>query len=109
LLQYYDALGLDVPDMKPSGNHQRWLWFGADFKAMMAYRKNGELTIWKWLKSYFTTPGKVEFHVFSWDDPMPLFASWAINLRKNVLRVFSFLKKTAGRLITLSRANLFHY
>jgi predicted ATP-grasp superfamily ATP-dependent carboligase len=72
LIAYKDALNLPTENLKPHGNPQRWLYFSFDFKAMLGYRKCGEITFWDWLKSYFSYKGKIEFHVFAWDDPIPL-------------------------------------
>jgi predicted ATP-grasp superfamily ATP-dependent carboligase len=93
LLQYLEALEQDLPDVKPNGKPHRWLRFGADFRAMLEYRKIGELTIWEWLKSYFSIEGKIEFHIFSWDDPLPLIACWLISIKDGLNRIFSFLRR----------------
>jgi predicted ATP-grasp superfamily ATP-dependent carboligase len=74
---YNDALDIPTENLIPHGKPQRWLYFNSDFKAMIGYRKYGELTIWGWVKSYFSYKGKIEFHVFAWDDPIPLlFVFW---------------------------------
>jgi predicted ATP-grasp superfamily ATP-dependent carboligase len=93
LAQYCDALGMKIPEFNRHGRPQRWLWFGADVRAMIAYRKSKELTFGQWLKSYLSKPGKIEFHVFSWDDPLPLLAAWFIHLRSWILRSYSFFKR----------------
>ncbi len=98
LLHYCDAVGTDIPMMRPSGKPRRWLQFSADFESMLAYRRNGEWTFWEWLQSYFTFPGKIEFHLFAWDDPMPMFASWLIKMRVTVITAASYLKRGVKKL-----------
>lgn len=91
LLQYLDALDLEPPSLRPTGKPVRWLFLGADFKAMKAYRRHGELTFYGWLKSFFSYKGKIEFHVFAWDDPLPLADCWAIKFYVFGRRVISFI------------------
>lgn len=90
-LQYLDALGYELPCLKPSGRSQRWLWFGNDFRAMTQYRKTGELTLSQWLNSFFNYKGKIEFHIFSWDDPLPILASTLMKLKQLIEKSISFL------------------
>ncbi|MCP4580785.1 MAG: hypothetical protein GY839_04160 [candidate division Zixibacteria bacterium] len=93
LLQYLDSIGREIPNLKPIGLPQRWLWFGTDFKAMRAYRKRGEITLWMWLKSFFNVPGRIEHHIFAWDDPLPLLCSWWFRLLTFAYRAKMFLKR----------------
>jgi predicted ATP-grasp superfamily ATP-dependent carboligase len=90
--QYLDSIGEEVPILKPNGSPQRWLWFGSDFKAMKAYRKSGELTLLKWVKSFFNVPGKIEHHIFAWDDPLPLLCSWWYRYLVFTGRAFRYIK-----------------
>lgn len=103
LLLYYDAVGSYLPVMKPHGAPRRWLWFGSDIKAMNAYWACGELTPWQWLRSFFTQKGEIEFHVFSWDDPLPLVAYWWISIRSFWRRLLGFLKRCFVRILGGSR------
>ncbi|KPJ59510.1 MAG: hypothetical protein AMJ46_10865 [Latescibacteria bacterium DG_63] len=93
LLQYCDAVGLDTPNRQPTGHPQRWLWFGADFKAMLRYRRVGELTLRQWVTSYVREKGRIEFHVFAPDDPLPLAAAGWNALLSFCGRAFSYLKR----------------
>ncbi|RPI79639.1 MAG: hypothetical protein EHM45_02090 [Desulfobacteraceae bacterium] len=90
LLHYFDAVGSAVPEQPPFGKSRRWLWLGADFAAMLAYRKTGEWTLWNWLKSLIFLPGKIEYHVFAWDDPIPLLASWMLKIETNLRITYSY-------------------
>lgn len=92
-LQYCDTLGLVVPSQRPSGRAQRWLWFGADFRAMLAYRRAGELTVGQWLTSYVREKGSIEFHVFAPDDPLPLAATGWNALLAFCGRALSYVKR----------------
>ncbi len=74
-LYYCDQAGIEMPSQEAHGRPRRWLWLNHDFKAMLAYRRKGELTFTEWLKSFFNRPGKIECHIFSPDDILPAFAS----------------------------------
>jgi len=106
LLQYREATGRDVPTLKPTGLPRRWLWLGADVNALRAYRKHGELSCRQWLQSFFTHRGKIEFHVFAWDDPLPVIASWGIGLYRFLSRIPGYLKRRIAPLRTLLRRRL---
>ncbi len=100
LLQYLEAISEELPDMRPTGHPRRWLWFGTDRKAMMDYWRRGEITPWQWFKSFFAYKGKIEFHVFAWDDPLPLLACWWFSIWRFARRGFGFLRRRlfpAGR------------
>ncbi|MCX7424635.1 MAG: ATP-grasp domain-containing protein [Planctomycetia bacterium] len=92
LLQYCDALGLEIPPMSVNGQPRRWVRFEADMRAMWSYWKCGELTPWQWVRSYFSHPGKIEFHVLAWDDPRPLLVSWWDRFRSLAARAKSVLR-----------------
>jgi len=93
LLQYMDALDIEIPEVKPSGKPQRWLYFGTDLKAMIAYRKCGELTFLRWLKSFFNYRGHIEYHIFAWDDPAPLVYNFGIKFKDYFARLINFIKR----------------
>jgi D-aspartate ligase len=93
LLQYCDALGLDIADQRPTGRPHRWLCFGADFKAMLKYRKAGQLTLWQWLTSYFRERGKIEYHVFAPDDPLPVVVSAWNDIVRFFTRGVSYIRR----------------
>jgi hypothetical protein len=84
---------MKIPDIKPSGKPQRWLWLGADFKAMLNYRKCGELTLYGWLKSFFKYKGRIEYHIFAWDDPAPLVYNFIIKIRDLFSRGVGFVER----------------
>lgn len=98
LLQYADAVGRELPDRRADGKPRRWLWVGNDIKAAFQYRRCGELTISRWLRSYFSERGQIVFQVFALDDPGPwLAATWfgSIDL---VRRVPGFVLRRIRRL-----------
>jgi D-aspartate ligase len=95
LMQYLNALSMEIPDIKPSGEPQRWLWLGADLKAMLNYRKSGELTLFEWLKSFFRYKGHIEYHIFAWDDPAPSVYNVVIKVTALFGRCFAFVKRRA--------------
>lgn len=88
---YKDALDIPTDNLIPHGNPQRWLYFGSDFKAMLGYRKFGELTVTEWLKSYFSYKGRIEFHVFALDDPIPLLYVFWTNTKNFIKRSINFI------------------
>jgi D-aspartate ligase len=94
---YLDAVGERVSPMKAHGMPVRWLWLGADFKAMRAYRRCGELTLLAWIKSFFSHPGRIEHHVFAWDDPFPALASVWYSCLGFSHRLIRGLKRPLGR------------
>lgn len=96
LQQYKDALGIPIEPLAPHGRPQRWLWFANDLKAMRDYRRSGELTIWLWLKSYIQEPGRIEYQVFAWDDPLSLPLSWLDNLHRKAIYLYLGLKRRLG-------------
>ena len=93
LLQYQDAIGMDLQTVSPHGFPRRWLWVHTDIKAFIDYRKNGELSFLSWMRSYFNIKGKIEFHLFSRDDPLPLIAFWIINFRLLCCKIYNYIKK----------------
>jgi D-aspartate ligase len=93
LLQYCDVLGIEMPDQQADGRAQRWLWFGNDFKSLLGYRRVEELTVWGWVKSFFIYKGKIEFHVFAWDDPIPLAVAMWLSISKFLGRLGSYIKR----------------
>lgn len=98
LLQYMDAIGLKVPTVSPHGFPRRWLWVHSDIKAFIDYRRNRQLSFRSWLRSYFNIKGKIEFHLFSRDDPLPLIAFWIINFRLFCSRIIGYIKTVLGKI-----------
>ncbi len=68
LLAYNRPLGRPGPQLHPN----RWglrLWCPVeDLRALIAYRRLGELSFAQWIRSLMH---RQHFPVFSWDDPMP--------------------------------------
>jgi predicted ATP-grasp superfamily ATP-dependent carboligase len=93
LMQYREALGEQIESVSQSSRPQRWLWFGSDRKAMFDYWQRGEITPWQWLKSFYTYKGKIEFHVFAWDDPRPLLAYLWYAVRRFMQRGWGYVKR----------------
>lgn len=93
LLQYLEGCGLPVPRLKAHGAPRRWLWFGSDVKAMRDYCRRRELTFGGWLHSFFSYSGKVEFHIFAWDDPLPLLVSCWQSVLNFIERGFRYLRR----------------
>lgn len=91
LLQYLDALDMEIPQSVPSGKRRRWLSLGTDFKSMLAYRKCGELSIGGWIKSFYTYKGKIEHHIFAPDDPGPFFDNLIIKTAQQLKRIANFV------------------
>ena len=58
-----------------------------DFRAFLHYRRNGEWSLGRWLRSLLH---RKRLHVFSWDDPMPTIAF-------HVRRLGRLLKRVVGR------------
>ena len=69
-INYLDSLGkpFDIPQDYPDG--VKWFSIERDVNAFLAYREEGSLTFWKWIKSY---KGPKVCAEFSWDDLKPFF------------------------------------
>ena len=91
-----EAIGEEVDPVDPSGKPRRWLWFGTDRKAMVDYWRRGEITPWKWLRSFFTYKGTIDYHVFAWDDPIPLMAYLWFAVIRFMRRGWGFIKRRLG-------------
>ena len=70
---YRDALGLGVESQFKYRNGVRWIDFQRDLRAFIIYRKQGKLTLWRWLKSLI---GEKEWAFFEWDDWKPAWVSF---------------------------------
>jgi predicted ATP-grasp superfamily ATP-dependent carboligase len=76
---YYDMIGKPSPVKNNLRHGVKWIDFNKDVKALLDYRKSGEWTFGRWLKSY---SGKRVFHVHSLRDPLPfLMDSWFLAKR----------------------------
>ncbi len=85
-INYLDSLGetFEVPPDYQDG--VKWFSIERDVNAFLAYRQEGSLTFWNWIKSYRGPKFCAEF---SWDDPKPFLKF----LGKYVPRVFRAIKR----------------
>lgn len=73
-MAYRDILGLDFGEVPVPHYGTKWIDLNKDFKALLDYRRVGELTTAGWLKAY---SGRKAFHIHSFRDPMPfLMDTW---------------------------------
>ena len=56
----------------------KWVYLVRDFISFLQKRRNGEMTITKWIKGL---SGKKVEALFSWDDPLPFIRSFVSHLR----------------------------
>jgi D-aspartate ligase len=76
-LAYRDATGQRV---SPSGAYREgvlWVDLQRDARAFLLYRRRGELTLRRWLRSLYAVRGRRVIATFARDDPMPGLASFA--------------------------------
>jgi len=106
LMQYCEAVGEELPVPTPPQHPVYWRWLGADVRALAGYRRSGEMTRRQCLRSLFSYRRNTQFHVFAWDDPLPVAASWWFGSRYGMRRLGSFLKRRPKRVWTSVR-NLF--
>jgi len=87
LINYLDSLGrtFEIPPDYEDG--VKWFSIERDLNAYFAYRREGSLKFWNWLKSY---RGKKFCAEFSWDDPVP-FLSLIANKIGSLF--YSFMRK----------------
>ncbi|NOX36465.1 MAG: hypothetical protein GXO78_02930 [Calditrichaeota bacterium] len=90
-INYLDSLGepFDIPPDYPDG--VKWFSIERDLSAFLAYRREGSLTFWQWIRSY---RGPKVCAEFSWDDPAPFFQF----LRKMSKRAWNALIKRFRKL-----------
>jgi len=65
---YNDLTGRKVQPSTAYEPGRRWVCVRADLRALPAYLKSREWTLWQWLRSYAAP--KV-YHTWAWDDPWP--------------------------------------
>jgi predicted ATP-grasp superfamily ATP-dependent carboligase len=68
LLVYNRITGRPAPRVRPARTGIRVLHTQEDVRAMLAYRRAGELSVRRWLRSLMH---RQRFALFSWSDPMP--------------------------------------
>lgn len=69
-MSYQNALGKEIENPTFIRENVNWLDFRADIMSSFQNMRRGNLTVDKWIKSYF---GKKEHASFSWNDPLPAF------------------------------------
>jgi predicted ATP-grasp superfamily ATP-dependent carboligase len=83
-LAYRDAIGQRV---SPIGDYREgvvWVDLQRDARAFLAYRRRGELSLRRWLRSLQAPHGRRVIATFARDDPMPGLASLAWLLAQHV-------------------------
>ncbi len=69
VMWYNDLIGNRVQPTMQYAAGRRWVCFRADLRALPAYLKTKEWSLWQWIRSYQAP--KV-YHTLAWDDPWPL-------------------------------------
>ncbi|HOM41710.1 MAG TPA: hypothetical protein PK064_12445, partial [Bacteroidales bacterium] len=70
----------------------KWINIYMDFNALAAYKKEGVITFYEWIKSL---KGKKIYHDFIWTDPLPLF--YEIRFGKKLYKIPGYLWKKLFR------------
>ncbi len=79
-LAYCDAIGKSVAKKFDYRTGVKWVSIYRDTKAFLAYRREGAITLWSWLRSLW---GEKQWAVLAWDDVKPfLTAAWRYWLSK---------------------------
>ena len=93
-MAYADALGQDVPSVETYQIGRREVYPYTDFFACKAMRRQGELSLWSWFRSWFGATQTV----FQWSDPLPATAG-AIEILTAFIRrrLPRFSPRTASR------------
>ena len=85
-LYYLSVTGQNPQPVTEQKTGVKWLYLVRDFLAFREKQKNGEVTLFEWLKSL---TGKKDYALFAWDDPMPFFRislSFLRDAKKNKLK-----------------------
>ncbi len=67
-LAYRDLIGQPLPPQDQYRVGLKWWYCEMDLRAFKEYRRRGELTLWRWLRSLI---GVKAFAHFAWDDVRP--------------------------------------
>ncbi|MFW6225310.1 MAG: hypothetical protein ACOC4B_03510 [Bacteroidota bacterium] len=78
LNQYLSLTNQKIKEQKNFETGVKWINIYMDFASFLKYRKEGEITFWKWLKSL---KGPKVFSDFAWDDLKPFFYEWGFGLK----------------------------
>lgn len=71
---YCDLAGLPLPeDRQQSYGSAKWIYWRQDLRSAFYYWRRGELSLSGWLRSL---SGRKATAVFSWTDPLPVWADW---------------------------------
>jgi len=87
MISYRDALGLPVQSQFEFQNEMIWVDWQRDFRALIAYRKEGKITIGQWWRSL---RGPKMWAIYSKDDWRP---GWVFTM--------GLLRKLGGRFLTM--------
>jgi len=68
---YCDARGEKVPTLPPFREGVKWISFEKDLQSFLQYRRDGDLELSGWLRSW---RGERCYAYFTWDDPLPAVA-----------------------------------
>ncbi|MFQ5632771.1 MAG: hypothetical protein ACE5I1_28720, partial [bacterium] len=73
--QYCDLTGQPLPENRQQKYKAiKWIYLRRDLQSSLKYWKQGDLTLFQWLKSI---RGKKVDALFSWKDPKPFLGDWA--------------------------------
>lgn len=67
-ITYRDAQGEKTEEIMTFREGIKWISFAKDLKAFRAYRRSGDLSLGRWMRSL---AGDRHFAFFAWDDPFP--------------------------------------
>ena len=88
---YCDLVGLPVPTVARGPHQVRWVRWSADRAAAAHYRKNRQLSLWKWL---WSIRPPMRWSIWSVRDPMPcLVALWRAFVYKAQRGVAKLLRR----------------
>jgi predicted ATP-grasp superfamily ATP-dependent carboligase len=77
-LYYLSLTGQNPSPVTSQREGIKWVYLVRDFISFLQKRRNGEMTIVKWIKGL---SGKKVEALFSWDDPLPFIRSFISHLR----------------------------
>lgn len=86
-IAYMKAIGNKTDKKTFQEKQMKWLFMFDDIKSLLTGIKDNELTFREWIQSY---KGKIEYAIFSWDDPIPFFALFSKSI---ISLIFSAYKR----------------
>ena len=78
-LNYKYLLGETISVKESFEEGVKWISFERDWSAFRQYRKEGDISLWQWIKSIST--GRRDYAVFAWNDPLPFILSTTLFFR----------------------------